>query len=63
MKKTKHPKTLAAVTLLLGTVNLLHAQTYCNPLPMQIGQGGYAAGDVTVIEEGDFNLPLDTEGK
>lgn len=52
MKKTKHLKTLAAVTLLLGTANLLHAQTYCNPLPMQIGQGGYAAGDVTVIEEG-----------
>ena len=28
------------------------AQRYCNPLPMPIGQGGNAGGDVTVIETG-----------
>ena len=25
---------------------------YCNPLPMPIGPGGNASGDVTVLEEG-----------
>ena len=25
---------------------------YCNPLPMPIGPGGNASGDVTVIQEG-----------
>ncbi len=28
------------------------AQRYCNPLPMPIGAGGNASGDVTVLEEG-----------
>ena len=28
------------------------AQRYCNPLPMPIGPGGNAGGDVTVMEEG-----------
>lgn len=35
------------------TFTVTAQQTYCNPLPMQIGQGGNAAGDVTVIREGD----------
>ena len=26
---------------------------YCNPLPMEIGQGGNASGDVSVFKEGD----------
>ena len=44
-------------TLLAATAALLmgfgaNAQTYCNPLPMPIGPGGNAAGDVTVIEDG-----------
>jgi len=33
------------------TMALATAQRYCNPLPMPIGQGGNASGDVTVIEE------------
>lgn len=53
MKKT----ILAAAILLFGYANIgnsnkVYAQTYCNPLPMEIGNGGNAAGDVTVIEEG-----------
>ena len=28
------------------------AQRYCNPLPMPVGQGGSAGGDVTVLETG-----------
>ena len=45
-------KTLLAATaaLLMGFGAI--AQTYCNPLPMPIGPGGNAAGDVTVIEDG-----------
>jgi len=43
---------LSAAILLLGLAYSANAQTYCNPLPMEIGQGGNAAGDVTVIEEG-----------
>lgn len=43
----------SATLLLLGLANTANAQrTYCNPLPMPIGQGGNASGDVTVIEEG-----------
>lgn len=41
-----------AVALLLSAALPAGAQRhYCNPLPMPIGQGGNAAGDVTVIEE------------
>jgi len=43
----------AAIALLLLSAMPSNAQRYyCNPLPMPIGQGGNAAGDVTVIEEG-----------
>ena len=44
-------KRLIAAALVLLSLTL-RAQTYCNPLPMPIGPGGNAAGDVTVIEEG-----------
>lgn len=37
-------------TALLSTAGAF-AQTYCNPLPMPIGAGGNAAGDVTVLKE------------
>ena len=47
MKKT----VLAATAALLMGFGAI-AQTYCNPLPMPIGPGGNAAGDVTVIEDG-----------
>ena len=30
----------------------MSGQRYCNPLPMPIGEGGNASGDVTVIEDG-----------
>ena len=40
-------------TLLVLAVSLsANGQRYCNPLPMPIGQGGNASGDVTVLEEG-----------
>ena len=42
---------ITAAFLYVSTLTAL-AQNYCNPLPMPIGQGGNAAGDVTVIEEG-----------
>lgn len=48
MKKTL----FAAAAALLTGMTAVQAQTYCNPLPMEIGQGGNAAGDVTVIEDG-----------
>ena len=38
--------------LALATCLAANAQRYCNPLPMPIGQGGNASGDVTVLEEG-----------
>jgi beta-xylosidase len=38
--------------LALATCLTANAQRYCNPLPMPIGQGGNASGDVTVLEEG-----------
>ena len=38
--------------LLLAACASAHGQRYCNPLPMPVGQGGNAGGDVTVIEEG-----------
>ena len=38
--------------LALATCLAANAQRYCNPLPMPIGPGGNASGDVTVLEEG-----------
>ena len=29
------------------------AQRYCNPLPMPIGQGGVASGDVSIFQDDD----------
>ena len=44
----------ALITTLLALAVCLSAngQRYCNPLPMPVGQGGNASGDVTVIEDG-----------
>ena len=44
----------ALITPLLALATCLsaNAQRYCNPLPMPIGLGGNASGDVTVLEEG-----------
>lgn len=40
------------LTMLLVSGQVWAQKTYCNPLPMPIGQGGNAQGDVTVIKEG-----------
>lgn len=47
-------RTLCAAVIALAASLSAYAQGqyYCNPLPMPIGQGGNAAGDVTVIEDG-----------
>ena len=45
-------RTIITAAFLYVSTLIAMAQTYCNPLPMPIGQGGNAAGDVTVIEEG-----------
>ena len=45
-------KSLFIAALSLAMSVQAFAQTYCNPLPMPIGQGGNASGDVTVLEEG-----------
>jgi hypothetical protein len=42
---------LAAVAALAAGC-FVYGQRYCNPLPMPIGSGGNASGDVTVLEEG-----------
>lgn len=42
---------LAAVAALAAGC-FVYGQRYCNPLPMPIGPGGNASGDVTVLEEG-----------
>lgn len=42
----------SAVVLLFSAVGFAQGQRYCNPLPMPIGQGGNASGDVSVIEDG-----------
>ncbi len=34
-----------AITLLGLTTTAKAQKTYCNPLPMPIGEGGYAGGD------------------
>ena len=57
-KKVCGPLLVWAVLCILDT-SPIHAQNpeigktarYCNPLPMTIGQGGNASGDVTVIRE------------
>ena len=41
-----------AAFLLLAACASMSGQSYCNPLPMPVGQGGNAGGDVTVLEEG-----------
>lgn len=41
---------MASLALILSAP--MFAQRYCNPLPMEIGVGGNASGDVTVIEDG-----------
>ena len=41
-----------AAALLLCSAAALAQPRYCNPLPMPMGQGGTASGDVTVLEEG-----------
>ena len=45
-------KCLAIIALSLAGCLAASAQRYCNPLPMPIGPGGNAGGDVTVMEEG-----------
>lgn len=46
-------KTLfSAIVFLFMMAGSASAQRYCNPLPMEIGSGGNAQGDVTVIEDG-----------
>ena len=46
-------KSIITAVFLMGTAVCAFGQKYyCNPLPMPIGQGGNASGDVTVIEEG-----------
>lgn len=42
----------SALALMMGLAGMAQSKRYCNPLPMPIGNGGNAAGDVTVIEEG-----------
>ena len=42
----------SALALMMGLAGMAQSKRYCNPLPMPIGNGGKAAGDVTVIEEG-----------
>ena len=44
-------KALVAPLLALAVCVAANAQRYCNPLPMPIGPGGNASGDVTVLEE------------
>ena len=43
---------ISAMTLAMAFCVTARGQRYCNPLPMPIGQGGNAGGDVTVLEEG-----------
>ena len=48
---------IATLALMMSLVSMaqpmsMMGRRYCNPLPMVIGQGGNAGGDVTVIEHG-----------
>ena len=45
-------KKLIITTLALAFAVTAFAQRYCNPLPMVIGPGGNAGGDVSVLEHG-----------
>ena len=45
-------KCLLAAVAALAAGCFVYGQRYCNPLPMPIGAGGNASGDVTVLEEG-----------
>lgn len=49
MKKTFIVVALFFVSSLIA---MAQVQRFCNPLPMPIGNGGNAGGDVTVIEDG-----------
>ena len=42
----------AALALFCSLAALAQTPRYCNPLPMPVGAGGNASGDVTVLEEG-----------
>lgn len=42
----------SAAALLICAALSAQSQRYCNPLPMPIGHGGNASGDVTVLEDG-----------
>ena len=42
---------LCTAAMVSGLALCAQPQRYCNPLPMPIGNGGNASGDVTVIEE------------
>ena len=46
-----NPRSLFLSLLTLASCVAASAQRYCNPLPMPIGPGGNASGDVTVLEE------------
>ena len=55
MKKsifTRAFRTLAVLVVVGMASATAFAQRYCNPLPMPIGPGGNASGDVSVMEEG-----------
>ena len=43
---------LAIILLSLAGCLMASAQRYCNPLPMVMGPGGSATGDVSIIEDG-----------
>ena len=45
-------RSLLTVAVSLALALPLSAQRYCNPLPMEIGPGGNASGDVSVLETG-----------
>ena len=47
-------KSFLTASIVIGLAACMSArgQSYCNPLPMPVGQGGNAGGDVTVLEEG-----------
>ena len=45
-------KFILAALLFCSAVAVQAQPRYCNPLPMPMGQGGSASGDVTVLQEG-----------
>ena len=45
-------KIFLTAAILLCAAAAMAQSRYCNPLPMPMGQGGNASGDVTVLEEG-----------